>query len=153
MAIAEAFLDRLTSQIRANLINQERRKGETMRERMCKKQFTMLESELNVHFSACHNKLSEFYLAPTHKDRCEACPDRIPVPEDDLLMQSLADSVYVEMEERAPELVEDLMAAHCKQCKDFRAGSGMCANISCQHHIPVRDLMKNPKTHCVKGGW
>ena len=124
-----------------------------MRERMCQKQFTMLESELNVHVSVCYNKKSEFFANPVHMDRCKGCPDRIPVPEDDLLAKSLADSVYVDMVERSPELVGELMDTHCKQCKHYREGSGMCANISCQHHIPIRDLMKNPKTHCVKGAW
>jgi hypothetical protein len=124
-----------------------------MRERMCKWQLTMLEIVLNVHISSCDNKKSEFYCNPIHKDRCEACPDRIPVSEDGPLVKSLADSVYVDMVERSPELVDELMGTHCKKCKDYRPGSGMCANISCQHHIPIRDLMKNPKTHCVKGVW
>lgn len=124
-----------------------------MRERMCIHQDTMLESNLNVHVSGCRNKGGEYFCNPVHKELCESCPDRVPVPENDKLEETLLDSVYAKTEHRSSELVDDIMATHCLRCESYQTRSGVCSHIACQHFIPIRDLMRNPTIHCVKGEW
>jgi hypothetical protein len=77
----------------------------------------------------------------------------VPVPEDDEATASLKPYIFIDLDERPAEEVDKLLETHCKQCDFYRPGPGMCSNVSCQHHIPIRDLMKNPETHCSMGKW
>jgi hypothetical protein len=124
-----------------------------MRELLCMHQQTMLATNLGVHVSVCHKAGCEYFCNTIHKDVCESCPDRVPVPNPDEIRESLSESVYAEIECRPVEEVDDLMEVHCKRCESYRQRSGVCSHTSCQHHVPIRDMMENPKTHCVKGVW
>ena len=123
-----------------------------MRERMCQWQNTVLETKRNIHVSRCDCRASKFRFSLIHKEICERCPHRIPIEGEDKLVASLANDVYVELESRQDEEVEQLLDI-CKVCDNFDAPSGTCNRRDCDSVIPLRDLMRSPQTHCPLRLW
>jgi hypothetical protein len=113
----------------------------------------MLASNLNVHVTVCQKRGGEYFCNMIHKDICEACEDRVPVPDPEKVMESLSDSVYAEIENRPVEEVDEIMEKHCKQCESYQPRAGVCSHTKCQYAVPIRDMLENPNTRCVKGAW
>ncbi len=119
---------------------------------MCKWQSTILETQRNIHISRCDCRASKIRFSLIHKEICESCPHRILIEGKDELAASLANDVYVELESRQDEEVEQLLDI-CKGCDNFDAQGGVCDRRGCDSVIPLRDLMRSLQTHCPLRLW
>ena len=124
-----------------------------MDKRLCVWQSVMLETRLNIRISRCVNRQCKIYLNPVHKEVCESCPSRVPIEGKDEITESIADTVYVELDGRQDEGVEHILSNHCKKCEHYDKKDGLCAMLTCEYPLPMRDLMRNLSIHCPLELW
>ena len=124
-----------------------------MKERMCVWQETVLDLMRNVYVSLCLNAKSDVQFDLVHKERCENCSHRERFTGEDEVAESLVNDVYIELAARPDETIEQLLDTHCKQCDHYAEIDGICSKTQCEYPIPIRELIRNPDTHCELGLW
>ena len=122
-----------------------------MKKPICSWQETMLDTGRNVHVSRCVCAESQWCFDAVTEARCLNCPSK--TPPDDVLFDSIIETLDVKVEERLDEEVQLIYDKHCKKCPQYIEAEDICRSATCPCSAVVGDMIKSPHTHCPEGAW
>lgn len=126
-----------------------------MRERVCKHQRTIFETQMRVHISSCGNYRCIYHCEPVSKAVCLECQLRAePDEEDEHFLATMGD-VYdrEELEKRTAEERAEILETYCHRCKFYDAESKFCISCGCSSFTPIDEYIKYKAFNCPLELW